>query len=193
MWLRLTAGDAAGGSGDAGESSGGEVSAANSVRSALLAASNWTSPMDFSLAYDSLPHDVFPWLRLMLSRQEELTSELTSSALEAPLSRRTEQAAVTALLASVDRSLAAFDHSIEEDQQILDSPRRRLSLAPRTALAVTYRLLCKRVLLRTKQMVEEHWALVSRELADLNSRPRRSKKKGRRRRGAATHDDQVGR
>ena len=89
---------------------------------------------------------------------------------------------VNGLLATLDQRLEAHDTSVEEDDEILGGARRRQSLPARARLAVTYRRLCKMVLLRTRQRVQEHWDRAQKELAapeDAAGRPR-GKRRGRR-------------
>lgn len=132
-------------------------------RRELRDASNWTSPMDFDQTAEGLNVQMLAWLRLSFANAEELDAissphEDCERPLSPPSSKSTtERQVVHALLATLEQVLGRYDYSVEEDEQILLAGRRQQSLPPRTELAVTYRKLCKQVLLRTRDFVSEHW------------------------------------
>ena len=133
------------------------------ARRRLRDGANWTSPMDFDLSSEELNAEMLAWLRLSFATPAEL--EAVAAPREdclVPLSpfgrTTTEEQVARALVATIEQNLARFDHSVEEDEEILGHSRRTgRRLSARAEIAVTYRKLCKQVLHRTRAMVEEHF------------------------------------
>jgi len=167
-WLRLSAGDRAGA--EPGEH----------ARRQLQAEANWTSPMDFSLTAIELPLRMLPWLRLALAPSDELVGALLRD-FDAPQSVEREGVVVRTLLTTLDKTLGRFDHSVDEDEAVLASQHRRQSVPERTVLAVTYRKLCKQVLLATRHLVDTHWqSVLARPMQGLARSDKRKSKRKRR-------------
>jgi len=125
-------------------------------------AANWSSPMDFAQSSVELNGQMLAWLRLSFASAEELDEITSHTDCESPLSppgskSTTERQVVNALLATIEQTLGRYDYSVEEDEAILQSARKQQSLPARTEIAVTYRKLCKQVLLKTREFVNEHW------------------------------------
>ncbi|KAL1514957.1 hypothetical protein AB1Y20_004033 [Prymnesium parvum] len=132
-------------------------------RRRLRDAANWSSPMDFEQSSDELNAEMLAWLRLSFANAAELDAIVAAREdCSAPLSpyghSDTEDQVVRALLATIDQQLSRYDHSVEEDEHILEHSRRTgKKLSPRAEIAVTYRKLSKQVLQRTASMAREHF------------------------------------
>ena len=128
------------------------------MRREWLGGANWTQQMDFELAGEGdLNPDMLTWLRMVLASPQELRRALVVEDFRSPLSQGTEQRVFTALRAALEKALSGYEYSIEEDEQLLGSATRGSApkpdgLTPRRGLAVTYRLLCKRVIQRTIEL-----------------------------------------
>ena len=121
------------------------------------------------------------WMRLVLAAPEQL-ADASLDDFERPHSRAAEAAVVNALLATLDQRLEAHEYSAEEDDEILGGASRQQSLPARVRLAVTYRRLCKRILLRTRQRVQEHWSAAQKELAPSSKDAAEQRPRGKKRR-----------
>lgn len=133
-------------------------------RSELMAMQNWSSVMDFALAVDELPAELLSWMRLALAAPEHVEAAESPRHFDAPLSVPSERQAVDTLLLTVERSLGAYEFSIEEDEQLLEAARRGAVDKPaRELAAVGYRLGCKRVLHATRRLAAAHLAGVAQE------------------------------
>ena len=156
-------------------------------RDALLSAANWTRTMEFEVGMRELNSDMMTWLRLVFASAAELDVARTpldfgSAAPPSPTRASkthsdaglssvpradrlaTERSAVSAVLAAVGRELAHFEHSLEEDEVLLEAHAKALrGEASRTAvlprrgvIAVRYRRLVKRALVTVRQRAHEH-------------------------------------
>ena len=133
----------------------------------LLSSANWSASMDFELTYEELNPEMMTWLRLILATPEELMAAKSHEAFAVEASTNTEGRAMNALLVTLENTLGKYDYSIEEDEAILDArARNRKPLAQpdsaphtkadaRAELAVRYRRLCKKVLLRNQQLASD--------------------------------------
>mmetsp|Transcript_44746 Transcript_44746/g.93316 ORF Transcript_44746/g.93316 Transcript_44746/m.93316 type:complete len:468 (+) Transcript_44746:62-1465(+) len=170
--------------------SGGERSAsgaAEAARVALRAEANWTSPQDFALTATEMPSQMLPWLRLALMPASEVAHLQLNDLFEAR-NISLEREVVRTLVTALDRALGKFEHSIEEDELILDSIKMRKSLPVRTQLAVTYRKLCKQVLLQTRELAELHWESVRSKKSAGGDLPTTSTAKKKKQRMKAEHE-----
>ena len=145
---------------------GGRTARGEGRRKELLAAAQWSTQMDFELAHRELNPELLAWLRLVLATDAELAAAATHAAFDEPdaVSADTERRVWNALLYTLESSLGAYDFDVEEDEEWLRASERsaRTSAAPassasltaahRKHIAVTYRRLCKRVLLRNQEM-----------------------------------------
>jgi len=174
IWIRFSGGDRPDGGSE------GEV-----TRRKLQAEANWSSPMDFALTASHLPSQMLPWLRLALAPPETLM-HASLRTFDEPQAVQAEGVVVRTLFNTLDRYLNGFEHSIEEDEAILTSPRRQQSVPERLRLAVTYRKLCKQVLLAAQKHVNAHWERV--RVGQASTSGERSwKSKRRRKKSAAKH------
>ncbi|KAL3913275.1 MAG: hypothetical protein SGPRY_008039 [Prymnesium sp.] len=131
-------------------------------RRRLRDGANWSSPMEFEISAEELNPEMLAWLRLSFANEAELDAILAPKTdCDGPLSphgqSNTEEQVTRAVLATIDQQLAQYDHSVEEDEQILEHirvPGKKVS--PRLEIAVTYRRLCKQVLFRTSHLIKEH-------------------------------------
>ena len=164
-----------GGSERRGELEGGETRSDDPRqtevrRRELLAAANWTRAMDFELSATSLNPEMLTWLRLVLASPLEVRLARShedfgteAAAERVAWSAERESGALNVLRASVERQLATYEFSIEEDEAILQAEQQRAAAAAagaapsRRVVAVRHRWLCKRVLERTRQLASEHW------------------------------------
>lgn len=133
------------------------------MRREWLSGANWTQQMDFELAGEGdLNPDMLTWLRMVLASPLEVRRSKVVEDFRSPLSLGTEQRVFTALRAALEKTLGRYEYSIEEDEQLLESATRGSApkpdgLAPRRVLAVTYRLLCKRVIQRTIELAARQY------------------------------------
>ena len=183
--------------------SGGAAAAvddAPEARARLLRARNWTSSMTIELGDDdALPAEALSWLRLILAPAATIEPERRCAEeaggrkkaascvarvhelFDGPTSVALEGRVVTALRNALSEALAKYDHSVEEDEEILAAPSRRQSLPPRAAIAATFRKRCKQVLMRNQALVDAHWAAAQRAIAA--PKPKAAKKAKPRRKG----------
>ena len=109
---------------------------------ALLRARNWTSSMTIELGDDdALPAEALSWLRLILapaarSSERRCAEEAggrkkaascvarVHELFDGPTSVALEGRVVTALRNALSEALAKYDHSVEEDEEILAAPSR---------------------------------------------------------------------
>ena len=176
------------------------VDDAPEARARLLRARNWTSSMTIELGDDdALPAEALSWLRLILAPAATIEPERRCAEeaggrkkaascvarvhelFDGPTSVALEGRVVTALRNALSEALAKYDHSVEEDEEILAAPSRRQSLPPRAAIAATFRKRCKQVLMRNQALVDAHWAAAQRAIAA--PKPKAAKKAKPRRKG----------
>ncbi len=131
-------------------------------RRELLDNVNWTQQMDFELTRSAaLNPDMLAWLRLVLASPQELARARSVDQFRSPMSTTTEQRALNALLVTLESTLGRYEYSAEEDEQLLVSAARddaanRHRFSHRKVLAITYRLLCKRVLQHTRELTAQY-------------------------------------
>lgn len=170
--LRLSATAAGASLGVVAVGAGAHEGAAEAKRRAWLAGANWTDRMDFELSGDGhLNLEMMAWLRLVLATSAEVASARSLDDFRAPLSAATDDRAYNALLVTLESTLGRYDFSVEEDEALLraiakEGVAARGGAAARHALAVSYRLLCKRVLLRTQALATAQYRQSRRQLSD---------------------------
>ena len=168
--LRLSAGELG------RRAAGSYDEAVEARRTELMAMQNWSSVMDFALAVDELPPELLSWMRLALATPEQVEAAESPQHFDAPLSAPSERQAIDTLLLTVERSLGAYEFSIEEDEQLLQAARRgAVDKSARELAAVGYRLGCKRVLHATRRLAAAHLAGVAQA---ARRKPPRQQQKG---------------
>jgi hypothetical protein len=128
-------------------------------RSAMLEAAKWSASMAFEMDAAQLDPEMLAWLRLVLASPDEIEAASSHEAFRSrgAVSQETEQLGLNALLLTIEKALASFEYSVEEDEEILAAharadSRARVPLPPRMLVAATYRRAAKRALLKTQEM-----------------------------------------
>jgi len=134
-----------------------DVQTKATVRKQLLKKMKFKGEFDWSVTTKPVPEKLLIWSRIMLAADDELdlksgdVSDLLED-MKRPLSLKTETEVISNLLSGMDKMNSQYDHSIEEDDYILE---KKEGLAIRARLAVQQRRLAKIVLQQQMQKLAE--------------------------------------